>query len=149
MALCGTRQFGAIGAELIWRAAVGHREFMDYLGRVERDMDILRARHSGPDYGRARRAAEESESRRLKRDLEYTRERIVARIRRCAELPAVKADDVCFLLAHQPFDTSLAPCHIQDLALDVSRASGHSDSAEIQQIKESLYDLAERVGKLR
>lgn len=81
-------------------------------------------------------------------DLDADRERIVIQIYRCADIPPPESYELCYRLAKQSFSWYSAAGRIQDLALDVSRASHYSENQEVREIKESLYHLAERVNRL-
>lgn len=78
-------------------------------------------------------------------DLDEDRHRIVCQIFRCDDIPRPETDDLCYRLATQPFSWCSAPRRLERLAFDVARASHYSESDEVRRIKESLYDLADRL----
>ena len=134
---------------------MSHREFVRYVERLKRDMDVLRSAHDVVSLTNKieRLEAELKGQDELYWNLVKTRNAITTWIDDCEEIPLVPRHDLWATLHRIEFDPSTKDPHrlameLQDLALEVTRHTEDRNSPEVQLIFKSLLELATMVTHL-
>lgn len=129
---------------------MGHREFVDYTDRLERDMEVLRARHDVVDLShRIDRLRDELEHEAdLLASVTTARRAVADWIDACDQIPRGPRHDLWATLLGLDFvdaDRHMLAMELQNAAQEVTRAADDRSAPDVQLIFRALMELSRKV----